>query len=1152
MVPGAHGARHVVLGAALVLIVAILATSIVSALLLRAREIESWRRQLSDLSLVLAEQTDQTMSSAQLAMDSIAERIEAMRIRSEAELRTKAATEAMHQVLRDKIAGVPHVDVATIVAANGDVINFTRAYPAPPINLTDRDYFQARRDQPGLGLFVSTPVRNKGNGKWVYYLSRRLDDPGGQFLGLVIVGISVDQFTDFYGSVGKNLGEGAAISLYRRDFTVLTRWPRQDDTIGRQNLTGASHLIVEEMKKTDDVVYTTIPRFSEAGRPTARLVAVRFVPRFPMMVILTVTEDLFLASWRQAVIVIAGVATGSSVALLIAAFVLLRIVRQREESAALLREVADRLQQSEARLKEAQQLAHLGSWELDIASGVMTWSDETHRIFEVAPDKFGRSLTAFLDAIHPEDRGEVEAAYRQSLLKHQLHEVEHRVALGDGRVKYVLEQFRHFYGADGTPTRSVGTVEDVTERALANELLRESEERFRTIADHTADWEYWQGPDRQFIYMSPSCQIVTGYTPLDFVSDGQLIHRIVHPDDRDLMIKHLRDIESEDECSMEFRIVRRDGEVRWIAHQCRQVLSNGGEKKGRRVSNRDVTDRKAAEIELRSTTERLEQAMEASNLALWDFDIAAGRVYLDEHWAGIVGGEGGERVAPLADMVQAIHPEDRERVARAAMDTVKGATPRFREEMRIKAVGGEWKWITCRGKVVERNADGWALRAVGTNTDITKRKLAEFALAASEMRYRALFESAPLGIALTNVEGTVIAANETMSRMFGYRLEDLSRINIRSLYGNLAERDVLLRRVREEHAVHGYELELRRRDGSMFFGSLTVKQLDDGQGGTMLSMWEDITARKQAQKELQDSEARFRDIVDHSPIGMMISSLDGRVIQANRALCTMLGYERGELEQLSFRDITHPDDRVESEEQFQKLVSGKAPRYQIEKRYLRKDGKPVWTQLTASLLRHVGDASSYVLGQIEDITESRLWREQMFHQAYYDPLTDLPNRRLLLDRVNQALGDAHRNGRSAAILFLDLDHFKEINDSLGHDVGDRLLREVAGRLKGCVRRGDTVSRQGGDEFVIVLTDMEQPQDASLISRKILEALGVPIRIEGHLLTITTSIGISLYPEDATEDGYELIKKADEAMYAAKQEGRNRHRYYHETAEVLGE
>jgi hypothetical protein len=210
-------ARHLILATACALIVAILATSIVSLLFLRDREIETWRQRLADLTLVLAEQTGQTMTSAQLAMDGIAERIEAMGIHNDAELRAKTRGAEMHQVMRDKITGLPQVDVATIVAANGDVINFTRAWPAPSINLADRDYFQARRDTPSLGTFVSKAVRNKGNGKWVFYLSRRLNDANGQFMGLVLVGISVDQFTDFYSRLAGNMGEGAAITLYPKN-----------------------------------------------------------------------------------------------------------------------------------------------------------------------------------------------------------------------------------------------------------------------------------------------------------------------------------------------------------------------------------------------------------------------------------------------------------------------------------------------------------------------------------------------------------------------------------------------------------------------------------------------------------------------------------------------------------------------------------------------------------------------------------------------------------------------------------------------------------------------------------------------------------------------------------------------------------------------
>ncbi|MDD5248420.1 MAG: ATP-binding protein [Rhodocyclaceae bacterium] len=343
MIAARFQAKYRILATIGALIFAIIGLSTVSAVLLREQEIETWKRQLGNLSLVLAEQTYQTMSSSQLALDSIAERIESLGIHGDAELRAKTSGSSMHQLLLDKISGLPQVDVATIVAANGDVINFTRSFPAPAINLADRDYFKIRRDHPELGLFISIPVPNKGNGKWVFYLSRRLNDPNGRFMGLVLIGISVDQFTDFYRRLGENLGAGAAITLYRRDYSILTRWPRQEESIGKQNVTGTSHIVVEEMKKTDGVLYAAGPRFSESGRAVSRLGAVRLIQRFPMIVNLTVTEDLFLSNWRHAVKVIGMVALGSALALVLTAAFLIRIARQREQSVNLLRDLADQV-----------------------------------------------------------------------------------------------------------------------------------------------------------------------------------------------------------------------------------------------------------------------------------------------------------------------------------------------------------------------------------------------------------------------------------------------------------------------------------------------------------------------------------------------------------------------------------------------------------------------------------------------------------------------------------------------------------------------------------------------------------------------------------------------------------------------------------------
>jgi len=172
--------------------------------------------------------------------------------------------------------------------------------------------------------------------------------------------------------------------------------------------------------------------------------------------------------------------------------------------------------------------------------------------------------------------------------------------------------------------------------------------------------------------------------------------------------------------------------------------------------------------------------------------------------------------------------------------------------------------------------------------------------------------------------------------------------------------------------------------------------------------------------------------------------------------------------------------------------------------------------------------------------------EQIRQLAYYDPLTELPNRRLLLDRLAQALNHARRKRCSLAIMFTDLDHFKEVNDTFGHDAGDKLLTEVAGRMTGCLRRGDTASRSGGDEFIIVLPEIAHPEDAALVAEKIIDVLGEPVDLGVggmHRVKVSISIGIAIYPIDGTDDVRDLLQKADQAMYAAKAEGRNQFRFY---------
>ncbi|AXS79078.1 bifunctional diguanylate cyclase/phosphodiesterase [Dechloromonas sp. HYN0024] len=423
------------------------------------------------------------------------------------------------------------------------------------------------------------------------------------------------------------------------------------------------------------------------------------------------------------------------------------------------RKLERRLKLSEWALKQAQSVAHIGSWILDHETKDLIWSDEVFQILEIDRDQVGASKDAFLARLHPDDHDEVKKAYRQSLIYNRPYEIRHRLLLPDGTVKYVHQRSEAITDSSGLRTRSLGTIQDVTLNVLQELAYQESEERFRTVADYTYDWEYWEGNDREVLYISPSCLRVTGYSQAEFISDRSLADRIIHPEDRPLFQKHLESIRTQEGSQLSFRIIRKDGEVRWVAHGCRAVISSNGNRRGRRVSNRDITDLKNAE-------------------------------------------------------------------------------------------------------------------------------------------------------------------------------------------------------------------------------------------------------------EL-----------------------------ANKL-------------------------------------------------------------------------------------------------AHFDTLTGLPNRRMLHDRLQRSLSQAKRHQRSLAVMFIDLDRFKQINDTLGHDVGDELLIEVGRRLSSCVRQCDTVSRAGGDEFIIVLPEIALPQDACVVAEKILAALHQPMRLGHHDFQASASIGIAVRSANDEDTATELMKNADIAMYQAKQRGRD--------------
>jgi len=295
-------------------------------------------------------------------------------------------------------------------------------------------------------------------------------------------------------------------------------------------------------------------------------------------------------------------------------------------------------------------------------------------------------------------------------------------------------------------------------------------------------------------------------------------------------------------------------------------------------------------------------------------------------------------------------------------------------------------------------------------------------------------------------------------------------------------------------------------------------------------------AKEPPELEAGNSEELFRSVFHHAA-GMAIIAPAGRWLTVNPALCETLGYAENELLACSFQDLTHPDDLGNVLVQLDKQLNGAVPSCQIEQRYLHKLGHSVWVLLTMSLVRDSQGQPLHFVCQFQDITRRKQNEERLVHDVFHDALTGLPNRSLFMDRLSLALERSKRRREQVfAVLFLDLDCFKKINDTLGHMIGDQLLIEVARRLKGCLRTTDTVARLGGDEFTILLEDLNVESESLRIVDRFQQELARPFKFGIHDLSVSASIGVASNCA-GYETAEEILRDADAAMYRAKSAGK---------------
>ncbi|MDP5255576.1 MULTISPECIES: chemotaxis protein CheB [unclassified Vibrio] len=307
----------------------------------------------------------------------------------------------------------------------------------------------------------------------------------------------------------------------------------------------------------------------------------------------------------------------------------------------------------------------------------------------------------------------------------------------------------------------------------------------------------------------------------------------------------------------------------------------------------------------------------------------------------------------------------------------------------------------------------------------------------------------------------------------------------------------------------------------------------------------DITKSMDFSHQLQLSEEKFRSVFESSSVGIALANHKGELWDVNPAFCQWLGYDRKELAGCHFDVITHADDLEDDLHLFNELIAGKRDAYHLEKRYLTKDGKVIFGLLNVSLASHTNpfnDQEQSIVAIIQDITDQVAARQLIFEQSHFDALTQLPNRTLLKDRLDQLFKLAERESLHTSLLFVDLDGFKAINDQQGHDAGDQVLITIAQRLKGLVRASDTVARFGGDEFIIAINHQPGVQYPEMVANKVIEAIAQPIVWQQEYYQINSSIGIATYPEDA-QSQEKLVQLADVTMYRAKKAGGGHCQFY---------
>ncbi len=642
--------------------------------------------------------------------------------------------------------------------------------------------------------------------------------------------------------------------------------------------------------------------------------------------------------------------------------------------------------------------------------------------------------------------------------------------------------------------RRAGRVARVLREAAA------SEQRFRDLTELSADWFWETDASHRVTWISGGIPVATlfGGTP----TYGKRFWEIAGVQVEPHALQALLDGIGERLPFFDLEIKRDDDrgarQVHIISGQCRK--DRDGRFLGYRGVGRDVTEQRRAERALAAAKQRLELALSGGNLAEWDYDLAADALYLGAVGAAFIGRGPGPTLARGAELLALIYPDDRAALVRSFIASVKAEARVHVTDFRVRAEAGGWRWLRLTGRVSERDGAGTATRMSGTVADIDDQRRAEEALRKTEQRYRALVSLSGDGV-LVSTRGIVEFANAAAARI-------LRAAAPQQLIGMECE-------------------ELLRPEGRSLECASTP--LAEPGGAVTLTVFRDVTR----EERLRDAAEASGEYVWEADAGWRYSYLSDKV-QA------VLGYCAAELLGRRPQDFMPLGEERAVEEWLTKHAPEGRGFRELVHRSVTKGGGVIWQSVSAVPVRDGEGRFIGYRGTAADVTPRKQAEARIEYLATRDALTGLPNRTLLADRGRQALLQAARARSQLAALYIDLDRFKLVNESLGHQAGDALLRAVAERLETAMA-ADTLARLSGDDFVL-LHAVRTAEEAAGIAQRVAAVLARPFVLDGRTLNVGASIGISVYPNDG-RDLAELLKNAEAAMYHAKSIERGGFRFF---------